>query len=226
MTEKKVIIFIVEGPSDEAALGTIMKEYFSSNEIQFVIVHGDITMKDYVSVDNIVRKVKDLIELVRSKYPYQWSDFCEIIHIVDMDGVYISEDDVKETNVSNIQYFHDHIETNDAAQIRKRNKQKGMILYKLRTTGKIRGIPYRIFFNSCNLEHVLYGELREFTNTEKEQLSDDFADRYEGKVNEFVQFISSPVIAAPGSYKDTWNYIEKEKNSLNRHSNMHLIFVN
>ena len=28
MNEKKVILFIVEGPSDRAALGTIMEEYF------------------------------------------------------------------------------------------------------------------------------------------------------------------------------------------------------
>lgn len=49
MTEKKVVAFIMEGPSDEAALGSIMKEYFSSNEVQFVVLHGDITLKDYVS---------------------------------------------------------------------------------------------------------------------------------------------------------------------------------
>ena len=48
MTEKKVIAFIVEGPSDEAALGTIMKEFFSSNEVQFVVIHGDITTEDYI----------------------------------------------------------------------------------------------------------------------------------------------------------------------------------
>ena len=47
MNEKKVVAFIVEGPSDEAALGSIMKEYFSSDEVQFVVVHGDITLKDY-----------------------------------------------------------------------------------------------------------------------------------------------------------------------------------
>ena len=50
MSEKKVILFIVEGSSDEAALGTIMKEYFSGNEVQFVVVHGDIALKDYVSL--------------------------------------------------------------------------------------------------------------------------------------------------------------------------------
>ena len=105
-----------------------------------------------------------------------------------------------------------------------RNKRKGVILYKLRKTGKINGIPYRIYFNSCNLEHVLYCELKDFTDEEKQILSDDFADRYDGKVDEFIEFISDPVVAVPGTYQKTWDYIEKDKNSLNRHSNMHLIF--
>ena len=41
--EKKVIVFIVEGMSEEAALGTIMKEFFVNEQVQFFIVHGDIT---------------------------------------------------------------------------------------------------------------------------------------------------------------------------------------
>ena len=43
LTEKKVIAFIVEGASDEAALGTIMKEYFTDNEVQFVVIRGRYT---------------------------------------------------------------------------------------------------------------------------------------------------------------------------------------
>ena len=68
MNEKKVIVFIVEGPSEEAALGTIMKEFFSGNEVQFVVVHGDITMKDYVSDDSILKKINQQIEGVKSRY--------------------------------------------------------------------------------------------------------------------------------------------------------------
>lgn len=45
MNEKKVIAVIVEGPSEEAALGSILKEYFDSAEVQFVVVHGDILGK-------------------------------------------------------------------------------------------------------------------------------------------------------------------------------------
>ena len=224
MSEKKVVAFIVEGPSDEAALGTIMKEHFSKDEVQFVVVHGDITLKDYVSVGNILIKINEQIEGVKSRYRYDQDDFLKIIHIVDTDGVYIPEADVKEADVEDVQYYEDCIDAKNMGAIIDRNKRKGDILYKLRKTGKVNGIPYRIYFNSCNLEHVLYGELKDFSDEEKQILSDDFADRYDGRVDEFIEFISDSSIAVSGTYQKTWDYIQKGKNSLNRHSNMHLIF--
>lgn len=224
MSEKKVVVFIVEGPSDEAALGTIMKEYFSSNEVQFIVVHGDITLKDYVSDDSILKKINEQIEGIKSRYRYSQEDFIKVIHIVDMDGVYIPDMDIIEADVEKIQYYEDHIDTKSTSIIVERNRRKGDILYKLRKTGKVNGIPYRIYFNSCNLEHVLYGELKDYSDEEKQILSDDFAEKYEGKSDEFIEFISSSNVAVPGTYQNTWDYIEKDKNSLNRHTNMHLIF--
>ena len=35
VNEKKVVAVIVEGPSDENAIGGILKEFFSSEEVQF-----------------------------------------------------------------------------------------------------------------------------------------------------------------------------------------------
>lgn len=55
-------------------------------------------------------------------------------------------------------------------------------------------------------------------------MSDDFAELYEGRLDEFIDFISDKSIAVEGSYKQTWKFIEKGTNSLNRYSNMHLIF--
>lgn len=224
MSEKKVVAFIVEGPSDEAALGTIMKEYFSNNEVQFVVVHGDITLKDYVSNDNILKKINEQIEDIKSKYRYSQDDFIKIIHIADMDGVYISESDIMEADVEEVQYYEDHIDVKNTSTIIERNKRKGDILYKLRKTGKVNGISYRIYFSSCNLEHVLYGELKDYSDDEKQRLSDDFADWYDGKVDEFIEFISASNVAVQGTYQKTWDFIEKYKNSLNRYTNMHLIF--
>ena len=77
---------------------------------------------------------------------------------------------------------------------------------------------------TAKLERRRYNELKNFSDEEKEDLSYDFADKYEGKLQNFINFISDPQIAAPGSYKSTWAYIEKGANSLHRCSNMHLIF--
>ena len=223
MNEKKVVVVIVEGPSDENAIGGILKDFFSSKEVQFAVVHGDITSRYETTKENVVSKVGDLIGTIKNKYGYKWVDFVKIIHIADTDGAF-TKNCVKKEKVESIQYYEDHIEYFNIDDVEKRNKHKSEVMFKLYTTGKIRNIQYRLYFNSCNLEHVLYDELKDFSDDEKEILSDEFADKYEGKVYEFIDFISDKSIAVPGTYKETWKYIEKDKNSLQRHSNMHLIF--
>lgn len=224
MSEKKVVIVIVEGTSDESAIGGILKEFFCSEEVQFAVVHGDITSDYYTTLNNVVKKVDALIERLRIQYGYQWSHIIKIIHIADTDGAF-TRDCIQQADVKSIQYYEDHIEYADVDEVKRRNQHKAEIMSKLCATGKIRKTPYRLYFNSCNLEHVLYEELKDFSDEEKEILSDDFAEKYEGKLSDFIDFISDKSVAVEGTYKDTWKYIEKDKNSLQRHSNMHLIFI-
>ena len=223
MNEKKVIAVIVEGPSDEAALGSILKEYFSSAEIQFVVVHGDITTKDYTSTDNILSKINNLIESVKQKYGYKRDDFLKIIHVVDMDGAFCNNAIVKK-DIEGVRFYLDRIETKYPDYLIKKHTQKAEILSKLYSSGRINGVSYRIYFNSCNLEHVLFNELKDFTDDEKADMADDFAEEYEGKVENFIKFISQDDLIAPGTFKQTWKFIKKEKHSLGRFTNMHLIF--
>lgn len=223
MSEKKVIAVIVEGPSDENAIGGILKEYFLSEEVQFTVVHGDITSDENTTVDNVVTKIDGLVSMIKSKYGYHTEDFIKIIHIADTDGAF-TRGCVVEAEADSIQYYEDRMETSNVEAAEKRNQHKSEIMFKLYSTGKIHDISYRLYFNSCNLEHVLYNELKDFTDDEKEEMSDDFAEKYEGKVEEFIRFISDSELAVPGTYKQTWRFIEKDKNSLHRYSNMHLIF--
>ncbi len=223
MNEKKVVAVIVEGPSDENAIGGVLKEFFSSEEVQFAVVHGDITSDYNTTKENVVSRVGALIGNIKSKYGYKWGDFIKVIHIADTDGAF-TKNCIKKAEVKNIQYYEDHIEYFDIDEVKKRNEHKSEILFKLYTTGKVRNIPYRLYFNSCNLEHVLYDELKDFSDDEKEILSDEFAEKYEGKAQKFIEFISDKSVAVGGTYRETWKYIEKDKNSLQRHSNMHLIF--
>lgn len=223
-SERKVVAFIVEGISDEVALGSIMSEYFSNSEVRFVIVRGDITVRDYVTVDSIVKKVNEQIDIIKTRYRYENEHFLKIIHITDTDGAFVDENLVEYAEVDKIKYYEDHIVSSNPEYVIDRNKRKADILFKLRKTGKIQGIPYRIYFNSCNLEHVLYGELKDFSDEEKEEMSDAFAEKYEDDVEGFIKFINSLEIAVPGTYQEGWKYIEKENRSLQRYSNMHMIF--
>ncbi len=223
MNERKVVAVIVEGTSDEIAIGSILKEYFSSAEVQFKVVYGDITSDFNTTNENVIIRIGDLIESIRSKYGYRWEDFARIIHIADTDGVF-AQNCVQESGSKKIIYYEDHMETSYVEEAMERNKHKAKILFKLYSTGKVHDVQYRIYFNSCNLEHVLYDQLKDFSDEEKEKLSDDFAEKYEGKVPDFIEFISNPFFAVSGTYKETWKYIEKDKNSLHRHTNMHLIF--
>ena len=223
MSEKKVIAVIVEGPSDESAIGGVLKEFFSSEEVRFAVVHGDITSDKFTTVDNAVIKVERIIDSIRSKYGYKWDDFIKVIHIADTDGTF-TKDCVIETDTNDILYFEDHMESSDVVATESRNKHKAEIMFKLYSTSKVHNIQYRLYFNSCNLEHVLYKELKDFSDEEKEEMADEFAEKYEGKVEDFISLISEADVAVTGTYKDTWKFIEKEKHSLERHSNMHLIF--
>ena len=65
---------------------------------------------------------------------------------------------------------------------------------------------------------------KDFTDDEKADMADDFAEKFEGKVEDFIAFISQEDLIAPGTFKQTWRFIEKEKHSLERFTNMHLIF--
>ena len=121
-------------------------------------------------------------------------------------------------------YYEDHIETFNKSSLENRNASKSSVLLKLITTKTIKKIPYRVYFNSCNLEHVLYGELKNFSDEEKEIMADDFSDKYADDLGAFIKFISNLEIAIDGTYKDTWKFIQKDINSLQRHSNMNLIF--
>lgn len=167
----------------------------SSSETQFVITKGDITSRDGVTPSNVITKLKTEIDKVRSRYGYQLKDLVRIIHIADTDGTF-TKDCVVEAEV----------------------------MFKLYSTNKINSIDYRLYFNSCNLEHVLHNALKDFSDDEKEEMSDAFAEKYKGHLPEFINFISNQDIAVPGTYRETWKFIEKDKHSLQRHTNMHLIF--
>ncbi len=67
---KKVILFIVEGPTDEETLSPVLKKAFQREDVRFHVVHGDMTSNWSVSGNNAVKTVNEHIEVERKRYGF------------------------------------------------------------------------------------------------------------------------------------------------------------
>lgn len=220
MARKKIVLVIVEGPSDDVALGMTLSKVYDKDTIYVHIMHGDITTKRGIKSQNIVAKLGNDVTTYAKSQHYKASDFKQIIHIVDMDGAYIPDNKILEKkNCLEIQYESDGIFTNNKVGIIKRNQQKKDNLYRLRSCGTIWAIPYRVYYMSCNLDHVLYDK-QNSTDETKENDAYAFAKKYKDNVEEFEEFICNSPFSVNGDYKESWEYIEKDLNSVNRHTNL------
>lgn len=218
---KKVILFLVEGVSEENALGLPMKNHFETSETRFDVLHGDITTKSGFDSRNILKQVNQIVSSYMDRYGYKPSDIIRIVHIIDTDGAFIPDDAIVfDENVS-LGYTENRIVTRDPAHIKVRNENKSKTLYKLFNTYFINRIKYNVYYNSCNLEHVLVGELRDFDNIEKEKIADDFSNKYCDDMEGFKLFLLS--VLPKEEYKESWKFIREGINSLKRFSNMSLI---
>ncbi len=160
----------------------------------------------------------------RKRYGFEKKDIIKVIHLVDTDGAFIPANKVIRSAVESIQYFDDRIESAVPYAIVNRNTRKSQVLYRLYSTSTIGTIPYRVYYFSRNLEHVLHNNSANLTDNEKFDYADAFADKYNSNPEEFKTFISSCDFAVPGEFKDTWNFIMQGANSLHRYSNFHLLF--
>jgi len=221
---KKVILFIAEGPTDEETLSPVLKKIFQKEDVRFHIVHGDLTSNWSVTAQNAVKTVNQHIDIERKRYGFGKKDILKVIHLVDMDGAFIKEEQVVYANQDEILYFSDHIETRSPETVINRNLRKSQILSRLSLTGKIGTIPYSIYYFSRNLEHVFHNSRKNLTDEEKVNYADTFADRYSSNPSAFISLLSGNDFTVSGDYRDTWEFISQGTNSLNRHSNFHLLF--
>jgi len=226
VARKKIVFVIVEGPSDEEALGVILTRIFNSNAVYVHIMRCDITTRNGNMPSNIITKVCDEIKQYAKDNHFNKIHFQEIIHLVDTDGAYIPEELVIEDNtLLDHVYTPENIRTPNKQGITQRNIQKSANLNKLYLVNKIWGLPYHIYYMSCNLDHVLYNKINS-TNVEKESDSFNFAKQYRDDVQGFLSYICKSDFSIMTDYKQSWEHIKTDSNSLKRHTNLGLCFNN
>ncbi|MBS5869438.1 MAG: hypothetical protein KIC44_04240 [Fusobacterium periodonticum] len=223
---KKVILFLVEGASDLTSLEFI--DNINTNEtIKFQITSGDVTSKLNITPQNCREEINKILLSFLERSKLRKTDIIKIIHILDIDGVYIPEINIiEDKNKKKFLYTINGIVAPSKENVQKRNESKKQIVEKLLVTSKINSIPYEMYYMSCNLEHVLHDKLEDISEDEKKELANKFADRFYEKEIEFIEFINNKDFKVLGDYKATWNFIKKDLNSVNRYSNFWLFFEN
>lgn len=220
---KKYMLFIVEGITDVSSLGLLLHEYFSNEKIEFQITNGDITTKYGNKPSNIMNKIGDEIRTFMSKKRITKAHISEIVHIVDTDGAFIDDTSIIHDPTVNISYESNCIKTNSTIKIIERNNQKRGNISLLYPKTKIMGtIPYSMYYFSCNLEDFFH-DVKNAKDEEKNELAYDLEDRYDGKVDEFIEFICQSSLSPNEDYISSWIYIKKDHNSLSRCSNFNIL---
>lgn len=223
---KQVVLFIVEGPSDETALGLPFQGVFSSDSVKFDVVHGDLTVMD--GRKPMRDRVRDaVLSHLERRVGYRWDDIKMIVEVCDTDGAFVPEDKVELSHDGGLSYGLDAIAAPNPVGICGRNQRKASALRQLSAMGhltyKKHEVPLFACFLSRNLEHALHGEVGDCSDNRKRELAHRFQRRYGNDAEGFKALLRSSEVAAPGDNKQSWEWIQRGTNSLKRASNLHSI---
>lgn len=236
--KKKVILFLVEGITDEEALLRPIDNFLNDvNEellLDFLIVHGDLTSDFKNNPSNLVRRINDKYFRPHFKsneffYP---KDVVKVIHLVDTDGCFIPNDNLlvweSGETVKFPYYSPPYIYHSNRDFLIQRNATKAENLKFLATLDSVKvvskTIPYEVYYFSSNLDHCLNGkENLNLSTREKIIRAGYFADANENDSALFLKVIKeyTPKLDEL-TYNNSWDFIMQDVASLQRYSNFYL----
>ena len=201
MKENKVIIFMVEGPSDEDALVVPLENELVSKKIRVKtkVLHTDILTKYSdgekfeTTTSNVVSKVKMIIEDFFNKSKYlnlKYKDIGKIIYVTDTDNCFFKD----ERHSKNKKECLKVLFSTKSIFLGKRNAEKE--------------ISFDVIFMSQNLEHVIKGELRDYTDEEKRKISKVFSNACYDDFTLYTELFNSEDVKKWEDYSSSYTGIE------------------
>lgn len=233
MTERKFLLFIVEGDHDKGELSAILhlprfSYLLEKYEIAIVPQNNDLTATKGTSASNIQAKIQEAVMKFRrngSMYGFYNNipvdDIQEVIQITDTDGAFIDPNRIVRGEDCDFVYEDDQITTTNVAGAVGRNKRKSSILIKLSQVPMVANIKYSIYYVSCNMDHLLFNE-RNATRGQKGKNERAFQLLCEKAPDILNYSIFDKRVMVNCSYDDSWEFIQKDCNSLQRHTNLNL----
>ncbi|MDP5276191.1 hypothetical protein [Chengkuizengella axinellae] len=229
---KKVVLLIVEGNSDEVLLNQRLRQLFKQHDIRFEVKHTDILFSFDKNRKPIKALIGDVVKQFLSKRKFRNDDLLAVLHIVDTDGCFISEDKVviDDTQQNTTIYKENLISVPDEKQrqsIINRNTVKSKNIRSMNSIDGILGgtVTYRMYYFSRHLEHVIFNEPNPDKDTKLEKV-EEFIDELTTPVEEFLKEQMPEWTSSDQNeqYVESWNKISQEVASLQRSTNVPLLF--
>lgn len=223
---KKIILMLVEGPTDEDALAVVISKLIRDYGIEFKVLHTDITADESMTVKYIDNAIKNAVDEYLKKNPFvKKKDILKVVQIIDTDGAFISNSQVRQSDSGNTEYFESYISAKNKDRLIRRNISKRNIVYHLSGLKKLLdSYPYEIYYFSRNMEHVLHNITEELSDKEKEDLAFKTAIYYRNHPKEFLMLMKAEELCVQGTYEETWAFIMESVHSLMRYSNLSVFF--
>lgn len=184
----KAVIFIVEGATDKKALENIFKKIYRHKEIHFEFTHGDITSDEKINKSNVEAEIYKFVDNYRKDKKLRASDIWQIVQIFDTDGAYIDGSCIVQGESAEFVYSEEHISCKNIQKVKKRNKHKKELMDYLLTCSGIKGIPYRCYYLSSNLDHALYNK-QNLSDGLKRKYAEAFYWQFMGKEHLFIKYL-------------------------------------
>lgn len=228
---KRILFFIFEGSTDVTSLGRYLEIHFNSDDCKVISrsARGDVTSDWETTSDNLLSRIKEIVDDFCAKQKISYGDLLGIVQVIDTDGAYVSEKRIITSDYAHpfIDVGKGVIKTRDRWGIADRNLDKRELVDLLVEFDEIEGVPYRVFYMSSDLEHVLHNRANCTKRSDKIRLANSFALRYAADQQGFIRFMTESDFTVKGGYLESWDFIRDEKNdsrSLERHTNLGLLF--
>lgn len=222
---KKTVFFIVEGNTDKTALEKIFKAIYKHKDIRFEFTNGDVTSDDEIDINNVCDVLYKKVKKYLDDNKLRKTDIWQIVQIFDTDGAYSPETAIKTGESARFLYSATNIICKDIQKVKNRNNKKKFMMDYLLSIDNIKDISYKCYFMSSNLEHALYN-LQNLSDEDKNKYADAFYEVFISKEKLFVEFLQLEAVnGVPDSFPASWRYIKEGLHSLERHTNLHIYFL-
>lgn len=184
---KKIILLLVEELTDEEALALVFSKLAKEHDIEFDVLHTDITADENMTVKYIGERIKREIADYLRKNPFiKRKDILKVVQIIDTDGAFVPPSLVRQSTSGKTEYFETYISAKNMNRLIRRNISK--------------------------------------PDDEKESLAYEIAEKYGEHPDEFLELLYDESFHVSGTYRETWEFIMENGNSLKRYSNVSLFF--